>query len=89
MMKKITSILLAVLLLVLMLAGCGKQEKAAQSTSSGKEKVTIALWGNDLLEHHTAYLVKKFPNVEFKFVLATIPRTTITIAINTTICLIS
>ena len=70
-MKKITSILLAVLLLVLMLAGCGKQEEAAQSTSSGKEKVTIALWGNDLLEHYTAYLVKKFPNVEFKFVLAT------------------
>ena len=71
-MKKITSILLAVLLLVLMLAGCGKQEKAATSTSSsGKEKVTIALWGNDLLEHYTAYLVKKFPNVEFKFVLAT------------------
>ncbi len=67
-MKRITSILLAVFLLLLLVAGCGKQDKAA---SGGKEKVTIALWGNDLLEHYTTYLVKKFPNVEFNFVLAT------------------
>ena len=67
-MKRITSILLAVFLLLLLVAGCGKQDKAA---SGGKEKVTIALWGNDLLEHYTTYLVKKFPNVECNFVLAT------------------
>ena len=67
-MKRITSILLAVFILILLVAGCGKQDKAA---SGGKEKVTIALWGNDLLEHYTTYLVKKFPNVEFNFVLAT------------------
>ena len=67
-MKRITSILLAVFLLFLLVAGCGKQDKAA---SGGKEKVTIALWGNDLLENYTGYLVKKFPEVEFQFVLAT------------------
>ena len=67
-MKRITSILLAVFLLLLLVAGCGKQDKAA---SGGKEKVTIALWGNDLLENYTGYLVKKFPEVEFQFVLAT------------------
>ena len=70
-MKRITSLLLAVFLMVLVLAGCGKQDKAATSAAGGKEKVTIALWGNDLLEYYTTYLVKKFPNVEFKFVLAT------------------
>ena len=70
-MKRITSLLLAVFLMVLVLAGCGKQDKAATSAAGGKEKVTIALWGTDLLEHYTTYLVKKFPNVEFKFVLAT------------------
>ena len=67
-MKRITSILLAVFILILLVAGCGKQDKAA---SGGKEKVTIALWGNDLLENYTGYLVKKFPEVEFQFVLAT------------------
>ena len=70
-MRKITGILLAVTLLVLMLAGCGKQEKSSTQTANGKEKVTIALWGNDLLENYTGYLVKKFPDVEFDFVLAT------------------
>lgn len=70
-MKRITSLLLAVFMMVLMLAGCGKQEKASSTqTASGKEKVTIALWGNDLLENYTGYLVKKFPDVEFNFVLA-------------------
>ena len=54
--------------MILLVAGCGKQDKAA---SGGKEKVTIALWGNDLLENYTGYLVKKFPEVEFQFVLAT------------------
>lgn len=69
-MRRIISFLVAVLLLLLV-AGCGKQDKSSATSSSGKEKVTIALWGNDLLENYTGYLVKKFPEVEFKFVLAT------------------
>ena len=69
-MRRIISFLVAVLLLLLV-AGCGKQDKSSAISSSGKEKVTIALWGNDLLENYTGYLVKKFPEVEFQFVLAT------------------
>ncbi len=69
-MRRIISLLVAVLLLLLV-AGCGKQDKSSATSSSGKEKVTIALWGNDLLENYTGYLVKKFPEVEFQFVLAT------------------
>lgn len=69
-MRRIISLLVAVLLLLLV-AGCGKQDKSSAISSSGKEKVTIALWGNDLLENYTGYLVKKFPEVEFQFVLAT------------------
>lgn len=68
-MRRIISLLVAVLLLLLV-AGCGKQDKSSAISSSGKEKVTIALWGNDLLENYTGYLVKKFPEVEFQFVLA-------------------
>ena len=72
-MKKIVNLLVAFILLTLMVAGCGKQEKSASKavSSNGKEKVSIALWGNDLLENYTGYLVKKFPDVEFKFILAT------------------
>lgn len=69
-MRRIIILLVAVLLLLLV-AGCGKQDKSSATSSSGKEKVTIALWGNDLLENYTGYLVKKFPEVEFQFVLAT------------------
>ena len=68
-MKRVLTFLMMMLLLVLLMAGCGKQDQAAQSKD--KEKVTIALWGNDLLEHYTNFLVKKFPDVEFNFVLAT------------------
>ena len=72
-MKKIVNLLVAFILLTLMVAGCGKQEESASKavSSNGKEKVSIALWGNDLLENYTGYLVKKFPDVEFKFILAT------------------
>ena len=34
-MKRITSLLLAVFLMVLVLAGCGKQDKAATSAAGG------------------------------------------------------
>ena len=69
-MRRILFLLLGMLLLVLCLAGCGKEAKQT-STNKGKEKVTVALWGNDLLEHYTRFLCQKFPDVEFDFVLAT------------------
>lgn len=50
-----------------MLVGCSAQ----QSSQNGKkEKVTIALWGNALLQTYAPYLVEKFPDVEFEFELA-------------------
>lgn len=70
-MKRLWSLVMAMLCLALLAVGCGKQEQATSTASEGKEKVTIALWGNDLLENYTGYLVQKFPEVEFKFVLAT------------------
>ena len=36
-----------------------------------KEKVVVALWGNQMLDSHTQYLCELFPQVEFEFVLAT------------------
>ena len=69
-MRRILFLFLGMLLLVLCLAGCGKEAKQT-STNKGKEKVTVALWGNDLLEHYTRFLCQKFPDVEFDFVLAT------------------
>ncbi|MGM9571643.1 MAG: ABC transporter substrate-binding protein [bacterium] len=68
-MKKFICALLILLMLAVGLVGCGKQSDT--TAADGREKVTIALWGNDLLENYTTYLCKTFPNVEFKFVLAT------------------
>lgn len=88
--KKIAACLLACVMAVSLLAGCGKggaqtegtagaagtesAEGKAQkenSDSTGKEKVTVALWGNQLLENYTQYLCDTFPDVEFEFILAT------------------
>ena len=66
-MKKHLSLLLAFAMTATMLTGC-----RTQSTGSDeKEKVTIALWGTQLLENYTQYLCDTFPEVEFEFTLAT------------------
>ena len=55
----------AVLLLSFLLTGCGSDD--TPKAENGKEKVTIALWGNDLLENYAPYLCRQFPDVEFDF----------------------
>ena len=74
-MKKLRCLLLAVVMASTMLAGCGAQtsgtEKNENKNESKKEKVTVALWGTQLLENYTQYLCDTFPEVEFEFVLAT------------------
>lgn len=67
-MKKTISILLALVMMLTLLTGCG----GSDSSSSGeKEKVKIALWGNQLLENYSKYLCDTFPDVDFEFTLAT------------------
>ena len=77
-MKKLVCSVLAMIMTAAMLTGCG-----GQSTNSGtsgenstpqtdkKEKVVVALWGNQMLDSYTQYLCDLFPEVEFEFVLAT------------------
>ncbi|MDD6483109.1 MAG: 5'-nucleotidase C-terminal domain-containing protein [Clostridiales bacterium] len=65
-MKKLICLLSALAMTGTMLSGCG-----TQTADSGKEKVTIALWGTQLLENYTQYLCDTFPEVEFDFTLAT------------------
>lgn len=65
-MKKLAALLLAVALAAAMLTGCESRKSAEKET---KEKVVVALWGNDLLENYTRYLCDAFPEVEFEFVL--------------------
>ncbi|MGN0302214.1 MAG: 5'-nucleotidase C-terminal domain-containing protein [Anaerotardibacter sp.] len=66
-LKKALCLVLSLVLAMSMLVGCSAQ----QSSQNGKkEKVTIALWGNALLQSYAPYLVEKFPNVEFEFELA-------------------
>ena len=83
-MKKLFCLLLTVAMTVTMFAGCGKQNTESEkneteinegenneSSESGKQKVTIALWGTQLLENYAKYLCDTFPEVEFEFTLAT------------------
>ena len=75
-MRKRLSLLLAI---VMVMTGCGTQTADAAKNETehkvenegGKEKVTVALWGTQLLENYTQYLCDTFPEVEFEFVLAT------------------
>ncbi len=54
--------------------GCGGERKGSESgqrTADGKEKVTVALWGDQLTEGYGKYLQETFPEVEFEFYAAT------------------
>lgn len=74
-MKKLVSSLLVLAMSVSLLAGCGSKEAEkgteAAETAEGKEQVVVALWGNQMLDGYTEYLCDKFPDVDFKFELAT------------------
>lgn len=72
-MKRILCLLLTMVIAVTMLAGCGKKESGYEKieNESKKEKVTVALWGTQLLENYSQYLCDTFPEVEFEFFLAT------------------
>lgn len=68
MKKKMVLLMAAVLLLSAV--GCGGLFSSVKDTEK-KEKVTIGLWGNELLEKYSQYLCDKFPDVEFTFVVTT------------------
>ena len=75
-MKKILTLLLAVVMAATLLAGCGGQSANTAGENSTpqtekKEKVVVACWGNQMLDSYTQYLCDLFPEVEFEFVLAT------------------
>ena len=72
-MKKLLSMLLVVVMATTMLVGCGTQNSNIEKNENERkqEKVTVALWGTQLLENYTQYLCDTFPEVEFEFSLAT------------------
>ena len=50
--KKLVCLLLAVVMAAAMLPGCGAQTSGSEKTENKKEKVTVALWGTQLLENY-------------------------------------
>lgn len=71
-MKRMTCLLVSLIMAVTVLTGCGAQN-LNNTTDNGtqKEKVVVACWGNQMLDTYTQYLCDLFPQVEFEFVLAT------------------
>lgn len=71
-MKKLLCFMLTLLVSVTALSGCSGSNKSAETEDdSSKEKVVVALWGNQMLDTYAEYLCDMFPEVEFEFVLAT------------------
>ena len=70
-MKRILSLLLALVMATTMLTGCGSKNKNDGTAGEKTEKVVVACWGNQMLDGYAPYLRDLFPQVEFEFVLAT------------------
>ncbi|MDD6834361.1 MAG: extracellular solute-binding protein [Solobacterium sp.] len=71
-MKKLLCFMLTLLVSVTALSGCSGSDKSVETEDdSSKEKVVVALWGNQMLDTYAEYLCDMFPEVEFEFVLAT------------------
>ena len=71
-MKKLLCFMLTLLVSVTALSGCSGGDKSSETEDdSSKEKVVVALWGNQMLDTYAEYLCDMFPEVEFEFVLAT------------------
>lgn len=70
-MKKLVCGLMAVVMVATVLIGCGGNTTDSAKKKSGKETVSVVLWGTQLLENYTQYLCDTFPEVEFEFSLAT------------------
>lgn len=66
-LKKVLCLIVAAVMTLGLLTGCGG--KTAET--GGREKVTVALWGTQLLENYAKYLCDTFPEVDFEFTLAT------------------
>ena len=66
--RKIISLLTALVLAATTLSGCGGKNLSIEGKN---EKVTIGLWGNQMLENYTQYICDSFPEIDFEFVLTT------------------
>lgn len=69
--KKLFCGLMALVMIATVLTGCGGNTTDSAKKKSGKETVSVVLWGTQLLENYTQYLCDTFPEVEFEFSLAT------------------
>lgn len=69
--KKLVCGLMALVMTATVLTGCGGNTDSSETKKSGKETVSVVLWGTQLLENYTQYLCDTFPEVEFEFSLAT------------------
>ena len=69
MKRRIASLLLAVLLTVTMLTGCGAQAgSTVQGTDGERISISMYLWDRSMFKEFTPWLEQQFPDIEFTFV---------------------
>lgn len=66
--RKIIALIMVLALGAASLSGCDSKKPLGENK---KEKVTIGLWGNQMLENYVQYICDSFPEVDFEFVLST------------------
>ena len=69
--KKGAFFFLAGAVLLSSLSGCRGNSADHKAAGEGEEKVTVALWSDQLTESYGGYLKQKFPEVDFEFYVAT------------------
>ena len=66
--KRVLSLLLAVVLAVGILTGCGSKKEAAKKDD--RISISMYLWDRSMLKELSPWLEEKFPDIEFTFIQA-------------------
>ena len=66
--KRLAALLLAVVMAVTMLAGCGGQQTAGSKKQNDKIQLSFYAWDRSMFKELTPWLEEQFPNIEFTFI---------------------
>ena len=66
--KRLTALLLAVVMTAALLTGCGGQQSTGNKKPDDKIQISMYLWDRSMLKELSPWLEEQFPNIEFTFI---------------------